>query len=272
MPAKQRRDQAAFKHYNSISHDFTSKGYGLDTPPKTLFASNTTCALVPETIIGPYYVDGELIRTDITDGEPGVFSHVDLQFINIKTCKPIPNLLIDIWHSNSTGVYSGVPTKGQGGVYTTFGRGVQKSDSDGVVQFNTIFPGHYTGRTSHIHIMSTDHASVLPNGTFVGGTVRHIGQMYFDESLIKAVEATEPYLRNRQPVTHNSQDRLAWDEATPQYDPFFKYVYLGGKVQDGLLLWLTIGLDPNANYNKNRTPAAHWPPGGRTNKDNDEMS
>ncbi|UNI20284.1 hypothetical protein JDV02_006384 [Purpureocillium takamizusanense] len=259
---KDKRDRQWFQHYNKLSHDLSYKGYNLQTPAKTLFSSNTTCALVPETIIGPYYVEGELIRSDITDGQKGVRAHVDYQFINIRTCKPVPDLLVDIWHCNALGVYSGVSAPGQGGLDTTYGRGVQKTDSDGVVQFDTIFPGHYAGRATHIHVMSTDHARVLPNGTFEGGTVRHIGQTYFDESVIKAVEATEPYRRNPARRTTNLQDSFASDQATPQYDPFVKHVYLGSKAQDGLLLFLSIGIDPDADYNECRTPAAHWHPGG----------
>ncbi|KAL3959917.1 extracellular dioxygenase [Purpureocillium lilacinum] len=259
---KDKRDRQWFQHYNGLSHDMSYKGYNLNTPAKTLFSSNTTCALVPETIIGPYYVEGELIRSDITDGQKGVRAHVDYQFINIRTCKPMPDLLIDIWHCNALGVYSGVSAPGQGGLDTTYGRGVQKTDADGVVQFDTIFPGHYEGRATHIHVMSTDHARVLPNGTFEGGTVRHIGQTYFDESVIKAVEATEPYRRNPARRTTNLQDFFAGDQATPQYDPLVKHVYLGKKPQDGLLLFLSIGLDPDADYNECRTPAAHWHPGG----------
>jgi protocatechuate 3,4-dioxygenase beta subunit len=30
-------------------------------------------------------------------------------------------------------------------------RGIQISDKDGAVQFDTIYPGHYPGRTNHIH-------------------------------------------------------------------------------------------------------------------------
>lgn len=265
---KQRRDKASFEHYNEVSHDLTYKGFDLNTPVQTIFASNTTCALVPETIIGPYYVEGELIRTDITDGEPGVAVHLDFQFIDINTCEAVPNLLIDVWHANSTGVYSGVSAEGQGGLNTTFGRGAQQSDADGVVQFDTIFPGHYIGRTNHYHVMSTDGATVLPNGTFEGGTARHIGQTYFDPALIQAVEALEPYINNKQPFTTNIEDEYGVDQATPEYDPFHKYVYLGDKVSDGLLLWLTVGIDPAADYNENRTPAAHWHPGGGTDESN----
>jgi protocatechuate 3,4-dioxygenase beta subunit len=38
----------------------------------------------------------------------------------------------------------------------TFLRGIQPSNDEGVVQFESIFPGHYTGRATHIHGMYTE--------------------------------------------------------------------------------------------------------------------
>lgn len=238
------------------------KGFDRDTPLSAIFDSNTTCALVPETVIGPYYVEGELIRPDITDGQPGIFSHLDIQFIDINTCEPLSNLLIDVWHCNATGIYSGVAAEGQGGLQTTFGRGIQQTDSEGVVQFDTIFPGHYTGRATHIHILSTANATVLSNGTFTGGSARHIGQAYFDTSLREAVEVHEPYVFNTQDVTSNAEDRFAPDEATDEYDPFMNYIQLGEDVSDGLLLWIAIGIDTTADYSDKVTPAATYDPNG----------
>lgn len=45
-----------------------------DSDPGTLFAANTTCALTPENIVGPYYVLGELERTNLTEGQQAVSS------------------------------------------------------------------------------------------------------------------------------------------------------------------------------------------------------
>lgn len=62
----------------------------------------------------------------------------------------------DIWSANSTGVYGGVQSQGNGNyddtsnLDSTFLRGIQQADDDGVVQFSTIFPGHYQGRTTHV--------------------------------------------------------------------------------------------------------------------------
>lgn len=117
--------------------------------------------------------------------------------------------------------------------------------------------------------MSTTGANILGNNTFEGGTAQHIGQTYFDEALIKAVENCEPYKQNKQPVTSNAEDRFSADGATPEYDPFMNHVYLGEQPLDGLLLWTTIGIDPAANYNEDREAAAHWhPEGGVDQSDN----
>ncbi|TDZ74649.1 hypothetical protein CTRI78_v000631 [Colletotrichum trifolii] len=256
-----KRTQADLEAWAAVDH-LSTAGYTLDTPVDEIFGSNATCALVPETTIGPYYVEGELIRTDITDGQGGVPVHLDVQFVDVTNCGAVPEQLIDIWHCNATGIYSGVSARGQGGLNTTHGRGVQKSDTDGVVQFDTIFPGHYTGRATHIHVLSTDGAEVLPNGTFEGGTARNIGQIFFDQSLITEVELLEPYASNTQQLTTNLRDSIAAGEATAEYDPFLKYVKLGDDLQDGLLMWITIGLNTTADYNDNVRAAAHYYEGG----------
>jgi protocatechuate 3,4-dioxygenase beta subunit len=258
---KFRRDEASFEKYLAVSH-LTGSDFKLDTPAAQLFGSNATCALVPEVTIGPYYVEGELIRTDITDGQGGVPVHLDIQFVDISSCAAVPELLIDIWHCNATGVYSGVVAQGQGGLATTHGRGAQKSDTDGVVEFDTVFPGHYTGRATHIHMMSTTGAEVLSNGTFTGGTATHIGQVFMDQDLISQVETTSPYSTNQQQLTTNAQDSIAISEATDSHDPFLNYVMLGDSISDGLLMWITIGIDTTANYNDNRVAASHYYAGG----------
>lgn len=45
----------------------------------------------------PIDVGGELIRTDIVDGEPGVALQIEAQFIDIDTCEPITDLYWDVW-------------------------------------------------------------------------------------------------------------------------------------------------------------------------------
>jgi protocatechuate 3,4-dioxygenase beta subunit len=189
-----RRDLAELEAWESISSE-SNASYTLNTPEEVVFGANTSCVLTPEAIIGPYWVKGELIRKNVTETQIGVPMHLDMQFVDISTCKPIPQLMIDIWSANATGVYSGVAL-GEGGLDTSFLRGVQMSDRDGVVQFDTIFPGHYTERATHEHVTSHVNSTLLPNGTYTGGTVTHIGQLFFEESLKHKIEATYPYDQN----------------------------------------------------------------------------
>ncbi|KAI0125607.1 Intradiol ring-cleavage dioxygenase [Xylariales sp. AK1849] len=256
----QKRDLENLEKWATLNHNETSFGYTLDTPAGTIFGSNNTCALVPETTVGPYYVTGELIRQDITEGQAGVPLHLDMQFVDINTCLPIVNAVTDIWSCNATGTYSGVT--GEGGLNSTFIRGVQITDDDGVTQFDTVFPGHYDRRLTHIHVVSQTDFEVLPNATYTGGKTLHIGQLYFDDSLVKQVEANLPYSTNTIAYTSMEDDGWALDEATTDYDPFVEYVQLSDDVNDGLLAWITIGLDQGSDHTSNLTAAAHYYEGG----------
>src|SRR3569833_1459895 len=96
---------------------------------------------------------------------------------------------------NSTGVYSGalaIPNgSGMGDkaiLNRTFLRGAQMTDNDGVVQFETIFPGHYTGRATHVHMTTHLNAKAEANNTIWHTTATHAGQLFFDQDLINEVE------------------------------------------------------------------------------------
>lgn len=40
---------------------------------------------------------GEDIRTEIVEGQAGIPLHLDIQVIDVETCKPIPNTFIEMW-------------------------------------------------------------------------------------------------------------------------------------------------------------------------------
>lgn len=237
----------------------TSEGYTLDTPVSTIFGSNNTCALVPETTIGPYYVTGEYVRQNITEGQAGVPMHIELQFVDMTTCEPAPAVLADVWHCNSTGEYSGISTsEGEGGLNSTFLRGVQVADDEGVLAFDSLFPGHYDDRVTHFHLVVQNNYTLLDNDTYTGGNTLHVGQLYFDDTLVKAVEATTPYNQNTIAFTTWEDDGWMLEEATTDYDPFVEYVQLSDDLEDGLLAWITVALDLSSDHSSNLTAAAHY--------------
>ncbi|KAK0243972.1 Intradiol ring-cleavage dioxygenase [Armillaria nabsnona] len=236
------------------SHLSNETGLTIDTNP---FEGNASCVLNPETTEGPYYVDGEYVRSDITEDQEGVYTYVDVELIDVSTCEPISNVYIDFWHCNATGVYAGVVASGNGdssdetNLDKTFLRGIQPTNDEGFAQFETIFPGHYTSRATHIHVVAHSDGTVLDNSTLKTDTVRHVGQLFFDQDLISVVEATSPYTSNTQVLTTNDEDQILTqtvEDETNGVDPVLEYVYLGADVSDGLLAWGSVGIDLTASY------------------------
>ncbi|KAF5005352.1 hypothetical protein FDECE_8164 [Fusarium decemcellulare] len=257
----------------NTSHNQTDKGYTPNTDANTLFAGINSCVLTPEVTQGPYYVAGEYVRENIIEDQEGVNIILDYQVIDVETCDPVPNVYLEMWHCNSTGVYSGIVASGNGdnsddsNINNTWLRGIQPTDSDGVAQFESTFPGHYTSRATHIHIMVHANATLLPNMTLGSENyASHVGQAFFDQDLIAQVETLEPYASNTQELTENADDGILSEEtATDGVDPFMEYTLLGDSVADGLFAWLAFGI--NSTQSQSITPAAYlWENGGVANE------
>ncbi|KAK3673876.1 hypothetical protein LTR78_006078 [Recurvomyces mirabilis] len=248
-----RRGFAAYNFTHQSGSDVT-----LESDETALFSDNSSCVLQPEVTQGPYYVDGELIRSDLTEDEDGVPLYLDIQLVDTATCEPVPAVFMDFWHCNATGVYSGVSASSNGNsndtsnISATFLRGNQQTDINGVAQFETIFPGHYTGRAPHIHVLShnTNSTIIRTNGTLLGSnsttSASHVGQIFFDQDLISQVKATAPYNTNTQDLTTNADDSILSSEAA-NMDPFVEYVWLGDSPSDGIMAWISIGIDPTTD-------------------------
>jgi protocatechuate 3,4-dioxygenase beta subunit len=270
------------------NHKSNLTGITVESGPSILFSGNGSCILSPEVTQGPYWVQGELVREDITDNQEGVPLTLDIQIIDVNTCEPVPQAFLEIWHCNSTGVYSGVVANGNGNTNdtanldNTFLRGIQQSNEDGVVTFETTFPGHYTGRAvsvplyfrfailltmpqTHIHIMTSQNATINANETLSGGSVTHVGQLFFDQDLITLIEAEEPYASNTQDITTNANDSILNEEADT-VDPFMEYVLLSDNVADGVFGWLAFGMNTGASYNT--IPAAYLTENGGVENEN----
>jgi len=91
----------------------------------------------------------------------------------------------------------------------------------------------------------------------------HVGQIFFDQDLISQVEEGFPYTLNHQNLTLNSADDILASEANST-DPFIEYVMLGSRIEDGILAWISIGIDPTKDYNVSAAATIHEN-GGVTN-------
>ena len=151
----------------------------------------------------------------------------------------------------------------------TFLRGLQPTEFDGVAQFTTTFPGHYTSRATHIHVIANFNGTILANSTYSGGAASHVGQIFFDQDLITQVEATAPYNTNTQEITENAVDTIFSEEAGT-IDPVAQYSLLGETVEDGIFAWISFGID--LTQSQTITPAATLTEnGGVANEDSGSM-
>jgi protocatechuate 3,4-dioxygenase beta subunit len=159
----------------------------------------------PETQ-GPFWLDDNLqrsdVRTDPSDGtaRPGVPLRLKLTVVRSDAdCTPAAGAPVDLWQCDAGGLYSDDPGGGTAG--GRFLRGHQVTDASGTVQFTTIYPGWYPGRTIHIHYRvraaTTDFAS----------------QLYFDDAISDQVLAAPPY-DARGPRNRTNADDVLFDPAT----------------------------------------------------------
>ena len=169
------------------------------------FAGVGTCTLLPEAMAGPFPLDEQFVRRDITEGYPGHPMRLGLRVLD-RGCAPVPGAAVEIWHTDATGDYSAFADAGGGkdeAEGTTFLRGTQIADDGGIVEFLTVYPGWYRGRAVHIHVrVHIDGAALLTS------------QLYFDEAYTESVYASGVYAQFGNPDTSLAEDRLAGDVAS----------------------------------------------------------
>ncbi|KAF4765916.1 hypothetical protein N7455_005777 [Penicillium solitum] len=225
----------------------------------------TTCVLAPETVWGLYGIDGELHRHDVCEAQAGVDLYLDIGVIDVETCEPLPDAWLSIWASNATGNYAGFTgidpdtastldgwtTRTDGTTDDkTFLRGISRTDSAGMTELLTIFPGYYISRTTHIHL--TVQTNVTGKDTsYSDAGVQHLGQLFFDENLINSVYQLSPYKAHISTLnrTTNSEDTLYSSANGDGYSAVVDVSKLGDSLADGLVGYITIGV------NRSATPA-----------------
>ena len=113
-------------------------------------AAKTCLRLMPEQEEGPFYVDLGKVRATSSKGRKGCRSTCAIRVIDHERCVPVANAAVDIWQCNADGVYS--DEQSEGTVGQEYLRGIQFTDADGWAELKTIYPGHYAGRATHIHV------------------------------------------------------------------------------------------------------------------------
>ncbi|KAJ5679041.1 aromatic compound dioxygenase [Penicillium macrosclerotiorum] len=233
---------------------------------------NETCVLTPEVTRGPYvWPRSQTLRQDMTEDQVGVPLWLDIGVLDMATCKPLPNALVDFWHCNATGSYSSFTELSPNTPFeelltdlnitdfdlgvtdlhtddTTWLRGMWPTDANGMMEMKTIFPGFYVDRAIHIHAQVHTDWTTRENGTIIASNTVSTGQLYFAEDLEEEIMAMEPYVSHTQiNRTTNAQDSVFSQDTDGGYNPVISVVPADGKdVKNGMIGYITIGVDTTA--------------------------
>ncbi|MGW0706634.1 intradiol ring-cleavage dioxygenase [Streptomyces sp. NPDC002643] len=230
--------------------------------------------LTSETTEGPYYIDADKLRRDVTEDKEGIPLTLRVKVIDSETCRPVRDAAVDIWHCDAGGVYSGYEDMGNGGGGpaptgepptdaptgtptgpppggghqeptddTRYLRGTWRTDRHGFVTFKTIFPGWYRGRCVHIHVKVHVNGEWTDAG-YEGGNTCHTGQFFFDEESVLASAAVEPYVSNTAERTTLDEDTIY--DGTGTQGGLLKLRYDKRDIAKGVRASLTVGVDPEA--------------------------
>ncbi|WP_089100358.1 intradiol ring-cleavage dioxygenase [Streptomyces hyaluromycini] len=237
--------------------------------------------LTSELVEGPYYIDADKLRQDVTEDQEGIPLHLTLKVIDAETCKPLRNAAVDIWHCNASGIYSGYeemgsggggggtpptgtpptdaptgtptgPPPGGGGGHqeptddTRYLRGTWHTDRHGHVTFKTVFPGWYQGRCVHIHVKVHVDGEWTDAG-YEGGHTCHTGQLFFDEKSVLLSAEVEPYASNTTTRTTLDGDSIYPDNGHEGGLLYLKYNR--HHIAHGVRAHLTLGVEPDETSN-----------------------
>src|SRR5690242_6600702 len=62
--------------------------------PLAVSSGAVACVLTPELTEGPYYVPGEKLRRNVTEGKKGMPLLLRLSVLNVSNCEPIQNATV----------------------------------------------------------------------------------------------------------------------------------------------------------------------------------
>jgi protocatechuate 3,4-dioxygenase beta subunit len=178
----------SLRRYDWNAADFRIGGTGgvpADLPPP-LFRAKPQCVTTRAKILGPCHTNDVAIRSDVTDGVRGLPTRVSLRIVDAADCHPVDGADVEIWHADVRGVYSGRAAnmcnpRDETIRGATFLRGRQITNSDGCVDFLTVYPGWYPGRAVHIHLR-----------ILIGGRELLITQLLFDDTLNDLIYQNHP--------------------------------------------------------------------------------
>jgi protocatechuate 3,4-dioxygenase beta subunit len=179
-------------------------------------ATPETCELIPSETAGPFPGDGTngknaltlsgIVRSDMraslssSSVAAGVPLSVQLKLVNVgANCAAPEGYAVYLWHCDQNGKYSMYDLPND-----SYLRGVQVADANGIVSFQTVFPGCYSGRWPHMHFEIYKSLAAATNGA----NKHRVSQLAMPKAVAQTVYATTGYTTS---VTNFAKVSLASD-------------------------------------------------------------
>ncbi|HEX4403187.1 MAG TPA: protocatechuate 3,4-dioxygenase [Polyangia bacterium] len=196
--------------------------------------TQTSCALTCSATQGPCYSSQSETIQDISYGYAGLPTRVYLQVLD-DACRPLAGAVVDVWHVSAVGKYSGDDATNEDIAFCTgndaeftsklYFRGKQTTDANGVVYFDTCYPGWYSGRTVHVHFTIR-----------VGTDASLTSQLFFDDTLNDDILESQALYDSR-----GNRDTTNQNDSVVAASAVADYTFSTRKMSDGALLaWKTV--------------------------------
>jgi protocatechuate 3,4-dioxygenase beta subunit len=157
-------------------------GAGLLALPLTPECADADETPTPPSAEGPYFRPRSPERRVLRDpGMPGTPLVVTGRVLSVRGVA-VAGALLDVWHADAAGVYD---------LRGTRCRGHQRADARGAYRLETVVPGHYPGRTRHLHVkVQAPGRPVLTTQIFLPGEPQNRRDgLYRDALAVKVVSA-----------------------------------------------------------------------------------
>ncbi|KAJ6609369.1 Intradiol ring-cleavage dioxygenase [Mycena sp. CBHHK59/15] len=188
---------------------------------------NLTCVLSPETPMEDY-VSNPPVRVNVKETQVGVDLIMDIGVIDTTTCKPLLNSMVEIWSPNAQGNYG-----------STFLRGATLTSSNGIAEFQTIFPGYTSDAANHFNIL------VHPQASETSG-VAHVGQLFFTDQWTNIIGMYTGYNQNTNSRMMNAKDPNFAAANKNGFSSIVDIEEIGDDWADpeGVIGYITVGVNP----------------------------
>jgi protocatechuate 3,4-dioxygenase beta subunit len=213
-------------------------------------ATTASDSLIPEETAGPFPADGTngpdvlaesgVVRSDITTSfagmrgtAEGVPTTVTLRLLDIAGGGgPLAGAALYLWHCTREATYSLY----EGDVVDqNFLRGVQVSDRDGKLSFDTVFPGCYAGRWPHMHFEVYESVEAAAAGTGKLRTSQLAAPQDVCEEVYGSAAGYEQSVKNLSQLSLESDGVFADGYAS-------QLASWSGSIEEGIVLELNVGV------------------------------